>query len=255
MFEDVDLKSRDAVWAMPGTAVISGGSSGIGLATAELLLERGAKVHLVSREERGIAQLRERHEGVSWHQLDVTDHAAIAELALQLGDEPIHYLVANAGTAVVAPSEDLAAFEYQRKVNCDAAISIFEALRPQVQPGGAAVFVSTFLRTISFPGLASYIATKAALSAWVRTRAVELAASDIRLNLVSPGPTDTPIWGNAGLPDDVLPQVAKQIEGRMLTGRFLRPDEIAQVVCFLLSPTSSGVWGQDCVVDGGYTLQ
>jgi NAD(P)-dependent dehydrogenase (short-subunit alcohol dehydrogenase family) len=240
---------------LPGTAVVSGGSSGIGLAAVRLLLDRGATVHVASRTPGELESIEGPVRDRLFHHLvDVTDPAAIARLVETLSGSRIDYLVPNAGIARVQDSGDLGGFSDQLAVNHLAAIEMFEAFRPLMHRGSTAVFISTFLRQIAFPGLAGYIASKAALSAWVRTRAVELGREGIRLNLVSPGPTATPIWGNAGLDPATLAQVAQGIEARLLTGKFLDPRQIAQTICFLLASASDGCWGQDWVVDGGYTL-
>lgn len=116
------------------------------------------------------------------------------------------------------------------------------------------VFVSTFLRNLGFAGLGAYIASKSALSSLARTLAVELAKDGIRLNLVSPGPTDTAIWGSLALSAEELASVARGGSERLLTGCFLSPEAVAEVILFQLSNGARGVYGQDWLVDGGYTL-
>ncbi|MOA39750.1 2,3-dihydro-2,3-dihydroxybenzoate dehydrogenase [compost metagenome] len=116
------------------------------------------------------------------------------------------------------------------------------------------VFIGTFLSQLSFPGLAAYIASKAALKAHMHTLAVELAPRGVRLNMVSPGPTDTPIWSTLGLAEAELAAVAGSVSQRLLGGRFLEPGAVADAVLFLLSQSARGLHGQDLVVDAGYTL-
>ncbi|MCY1307032.1 2,3-dihydro-2,3-dihydroxybenzoate dehydrogenase [compost metagenome] len=89
----------------------------------------------------------------------------------------------------------------------------------------------------------------------MRTLAVEMAARGVRLNLVSPGPTATPIWSTLGLGDEDLAAVAGTVNQRLLGGRFLEPEAVAEVILFLLSPAARGLYGQDLVVDSGYTLR
>lgn len=89
----------------------------------------------------------------------------------------------------------------------------------------------------------------------MRTLAVELAPREVRLNMVSPGPTETPIWATLGLGDDELAAVAGTVNQRLLGGRFLEPGAVADAILFLLSRAARGLYGQDLVVDGGYTLR
>jgi len=116
------------------------------------------------------------------------------------------------------------------------------------------VFVGTFLIRSTFPGLAAYIASKAALAAQARTLAVEFAPLDVRINMVSPGPTATAIWGSLGLNDDQLEAVAEGVTKRLLPGHFLESAAVANVILFQLSQGARGVFGQDWVVDNGYTV-
>lgn len=238
-------------------AVVTGASSGIGLAVSHLLLQRGARVLAMSRQPGGLPDLQEQYpERLFWQQGDVT-HAdalrALAERAAQLG--PVDYLVPNAGIARLAPGSDLQAFDEQWQVNGAGAVNTLYALKPKLAQNASVVFVSTFLRQLGFVGLGAYIASKAALSALVRSLALEHAADGVRLNLVSPGPTATPIWSSLGLPEEALAGVASDVCARLLGGEFLSPEEVAEVILFQLSNGARGVYGQDWVVDKGYTLR
>lgn len=238
-------------------AVVTGASSGIGLSVVEQLLARGARVLAMSRTAGALDGLKERFgNALRWQPGDVTrgaDLAALAEVAGGLG--PVDFLVPNAGIARLADGLDTAAFAAQWAVNGAGALDTLAALRDRLAPSASVVFIGTFLSQVTFPGLAAYIASKAALKAQVRTLAVELAARGVRLNLVSPGPTATPIWSTLGLGDDELAAVAGTVNQRLLGGRFLEPDAVAEVILFLLSPAARGLYGQDLVVDNGYTLR
>lgn len=237
-------------------AVVSGASSGIGLAVVERLLQQGASVLAMSRSEGPLGELQQRYPvHLHWHAGDVTrqaDLAALAARAKSLG--PIDYLVPNAGIAQLADSLDPAAFERQWAVNGAGALNTLNALRDNLATPAAVVFIGTFLSSLSFPGLAAYIASKAALKAMTRTLATELASQQVRINMVSPGPTATPIWASLGLPTEQLQDVAATVSQRLLGGQFLDPDTVAEVVLFQLSQGSRGVFGQDWVVDNGFTL-
>jgi len=237
-------------------AVVTGASSGIGLAVCEQLLERGARVLAMSRSLGGLAPLLQRYpEQLYWHEGDVTRAASLQGLAAraaELGE--VHYLVPNAGIAQLAAGSDLQAFEAQWRVNGAGAVNTFYALKAQLAEPASVVFISTFLRQLGFVGLGAYIASKAALSALVRSLALEHAGEGVRLNLVSPGPAATPIWNSLGLADEALAGVAGEVNARLVDGEFLSAAAVAEVVLFQLSHGARGVYGQDWVVDKGYTL-
>ncbi|MDR6957802.1 NAD(P)-dependent dehydrogenase (short-subunit alcohol dehydrogenase family) [Pseudomonas brassicacearum] len=241
----------------PGLGVVTGASSGIGLAVTQRLLERGSKVIAMSRQIGGLGELVERFgEKLSWLPGDVTqasDQARLAQLAASIG--PVDFLVPNAGIAQLADGLDLAAFDRQWAVNGAGALNTLSSLRGHLAAQASVVFIGTFLEQVTFPGLAAYIASKAALRAQMRTLAVELAPFGVRLNMVSPGPTATPIWGTLGLNEDALGSVASTVNQRLLNGQFLEPGAVADVILFQLSQGARGVYGQDWVVDGGYTLR
>ncbi|UZE15568.1 SDR family oxidoreductase [Pseudomonas sp. B21-054] len=241
----------------PGLGVVTGASSGIGLAVTQRLLERGSKVIAMSRQIGGLGKLVERFgEKLSWLPGDVTqanDQARLAQLAASIG--PVDFLVPNAGIAQLADGLDLAAFDRQWAVNGAGALNTLSSLRGHLAAQASVVFIGTFLEQVTFPGLAAYIASKAALRAQMRTLAVELAPFGVRLNMVSPGPTATPIWGTLGLNEDALGSVASTVNQRLLNGQFLEPGAVADVIVFQLSQGARGVYGQDWVVDGGYTLR
>ncbi|AYF89323.1 SDR family oxidoreductase [Pseudomonas sp. JS3066] len=238
-------------------AVVTGASSGIGLAVVERLLERDARVLAMSRRPGELQALQARFgERLYWQAGDVTqagDLTALAQTARDLG--PVHYLVPNAGIARLADGLDASAFDQQWAINGAGAIETLAALNDELATPSSVVFIGTFLSRVSFPGLAAYIASKAALKAHVRTLAVELAPRGVRLNMVSPGPTATPIWSSLGLGNDELAAVAESVSQRLLGGRFLEPGTVADTILFLLSQAARGLHGQDLVVDSGYTLR
>ena len=238
-------------------AVITGASSGIGLAVAERLLAQGARLLAMSRQIGGLQELKVRYpQQLTWVAGDVSSKSDLQQLgehASRLG--PVDYLVPNAGIAELADGLDLQAFDRQWAVNGAGALNTLACLRPHLAQPASVVFIGTFLADVTFPGLAAYIASKAALKAQARTLAVELAPQGIRINMVSPGPTATPIWSTLGLSNDALAGVATQVNQRLLDGQFLNAGAVADVVLFQLSNGARSVYGQDWVVDGGYTLR
>jgi len=238
-------------------AVVTGASSGIGLATVERLLASGAKVLAMSRTMGELDSLQSRcGDALEWIKGDVTqsgDLMALSERVRQLGT--VDFLVPNAGIAELANGLEVSAFERQWAVNGAGALNTLSSLKEQLGKSASVVFIGTFLSQVTFPGLAAYIASKTALKAHARTLAVEHAADGIRINIVSPGPTATAIWSSLGLPQEQLSAVAERVNQRLLPGRFLEPAAIADAIMFLLSPASRGIYGQDLIVDNGYTLQ
>lgn len=238
-------------------AVVTGASSGIGLALCAALLQRGARVLAMSRSLGGLQGLQANHpERLFWHAGDVTSSEDLASLGLraaQLGQ--VDYLVPNAGIAELAESLDLSAFDRQWAVNGAGALNTLAALRDTLASPSSVVFISSFLTRSTFPGLAAYIASKAALSAQARTLAVEFAPVGVRINLVSPGPTATAIWGSLGLTDEQLGDVADTVTKRLLPGHFLEAAAVANVILFQLSQGARGVYGQDWVVDNWLYLE
>ncbi|HIE2325950.1 TPA: SDR family oxidoreductase, partial [Pseudomonas aeruginosa] len=191
-----------------------------------------------------------------WLAGDVTrerDLDALASRAASIG--PVDYLVPNAGIAQLADGLDSLAFEQQWRVNGAGALNTFSVLSRQTSKPASVVFIGTFLSQVTFPGLAAYIASKAALIAQARTLAVEWAEKGVRINLVSPGPTATPIWASLGLSDAQAESVTRSINQRLVDGSFLSPGEIVDVVMFLLSSKSAGLYGQELIVDKGYGLR
>lgn len=241
----------------PGLSVVTGASSGIGLAVTQRLLERGSNVIAMSRQIGGLGELVERFgDRLSWLPGDVTqatDQARLAQLTASIG--PVDCLVPNAGIAQLADGLDLAAFDRQWAVNGAGALNTLSNLREHLSAQASVVFIGTFLERVTFPGLAAYIASKAALRAQMRTLAVELAPLGVRLNMVSPGPTATPIWGTLGLNGEALGSVASTVNQRLLNGQFLEPGAVADVILFQLGQGARGVYGQDWIVDSGYTLR
>lgn len=237
-------------------AVVTGASSGIGLALCTALLQGGARVLAMSRSPGGLEPLlRTYAERLFWLAGDVTaaaDLQALRVRAAQLGQ--VDYLVPNAGIAELADGLDMTAFDRQWAVNGAGALNTLGALRCELAKTASVVFVGTFLTRSTYPGLAAYIASKAALLAQARTLAVEFAPLGVRINTVSPGPTATALWGTLGLSDEQLEDVADSITQRLLPGHFLEAAAVANVILFQLSQGARGVYGQDWVVDNGFTL-
>jgi len=240
------------------TAVITGASSGIGRAIVERFIAEGAKVFAFARHAEPLKALETAHPGqVVAITGDVTrqeDLQRLVDTVLQSTDA-IDVLVPNAGIARVVSFADSTAdaFAEQFSVNFYGAAETARLFVPHIRKGGSIQFITTFLTQVGFPGLAIYSASKAALKSLSQTLAAELGP-DIRVNSIAPGPTATPLWSAVGLPDDVLGTVADKINARLMHGKFGEPDDIAEMSVFLASDGAKNIFGQEIVVDGGYTI-
>ena len=237
-------------------AVITGASSGIGLALCRLLLQNGVRVLAFSRTPGGLSELLAVYpEQLVWHTGDVTsqeDLQGLAQRAASLG--AVDFLVPCAGYVELAGALNLAALDRQWAVNGAGALNTLAVLANQFAPRASVVFLGSFLSRCTFAGLAGHIAGKAALAAQVRSLAAEFAPLQVRINMVSPGPTATGFWEQLGLGDEHLETLAEQVGRRLLPGHFLEAASVARVILFQLSEGARGVYGQDWVADNGYTL-
>lgn len=241
------------------TAVITGASSGIGKSIAEHFLAEGARVALFARRKSELeaiaAAAPDRVLAVAG---DVTRTDDIARLVAQTVARfgKVDAVIPNAGIARVVSFDDSTeeAMAFQFGVNFVGAAQTVRAFLPHINADGSVLFITTFLTQVGFPGLSVYSASKAALRSLAQTLAAELNPRRIRVNAIAPGPIETPIWGTVGLAPDQLSAVAKQVTARLMPGRFGAPEDIARAAVFLASDDAKNIFGQEIVVDGGYTV-
>lgn len=240
-------------------AVVTGASSGIGRAILERFIAEGAKVFAFARNVEALKALEASYPGqviaVSGDVTRQDDLIQLVETVLKQTDV-IDILVPNAGIARVVSFEDstAAAFAEQFSVNIFGAAETARLFLPHIRKGGSIQFITTFLTQVGFPGLAIYSASKAALKSLSQTLAAELAPRGVRVNSIAPGPIATPLWGTVGLPADTLGIVAEKINSRLMQGKFGQPEDIAETSVFLASDAAKNIYGQEIVVDGGYTV-
>lgn len=237
-------------------AVVTGGNSGIGLAAAQGFAKEGARVAVLGRDATTLAQAKASlGRGAIAVQGDVSRLADIDALVAQVSKEAgrIDVLFVNAGIANFAPIEqgDEAFFDRQFDTNVKGAYFTIQKALPLMKKGSSIVLNASAVIDVGMANSSVYAATKAALASLARSLSTELAARGIRLNVVNPGPIETPIYGRLGLPQDAVAGMAKGILSQVPLGRFGGPEEVANVVLFLASDEASFVHGTSIHVDGG----
>jgi NAD(P)-dependent dehydrogenase (short-subunit alcohol dehydrogenase family) len=237
-------------------AVITGGNSGIGFATAKELKNHGARVVIIGRNSEAIGRAARELGGDTLGITADVSRVADLDLAFQTIREKaghIDILFVNAGIAKFAPAAESteALFDELTDANFKGAYFTMQRALPLLTEGASIVFNSSTIAHFGLPGASIYAAGKAALISLARTLAIELAGRKIRVNVVSPGPIATPIFGKLGLPQAAVEQMAAGILAQVPLNRFGEPNEIAGSVVFLCSTDAAFITGQELIIDGG----
>lgn len=237
-------------------AVITGGNSGIGLATARLFAKEGAKVVVFGRNKEkvdfAVSELGPEALGISG---DVSNLSDLDYLFSKVKEKygQIDILIANAGVALVAPLEyaDENQFETQVNTNFKGTFFTVQKALPLINDGSTIVFNTSIVNVKGFPGMSIYAATKAAIRSLTRSFAAELAPRKIRVNSVSPGPIDTDILYKSGMTDEQVVGTKAQFTEMVPLKRMGESHEIAASILFFASSESSFITGTELAVDGG----
>ena len=239
------------------TAVITGGSTGIGFATAKILIDGGAKVVFTARNADAVAAaaktLGPNAIGVVSDTSRLADLDALAaKVKLAIGE--IDFLFVNAGIAKFAPLGDVTEAFYDElfAVNTKGAFFAVQKLSGHLRKGGAVVLNTSVVDEKGMPTTSVYAATKAALRSLARTLATELLPRGVRVNAVSPGPIETPIYGKLGMPKEAVDGFAAQMRETNPMKRFGHADEVAHAALYLAFEATYST-GIELPVDGGLT--
>jgi len=237
-------------------AVVTGGNSGIGLATAQLFHQEGAKVAISGRDQKTLdAAVKAIGSNVLAVRADVSKLADLDKFYKAVGDKfgKIDIIFANAGIAKFAPFADSteALFDETFDINVKGVFFTIQKALPLLNDGASIIINSSVVNETGLAAASVYAATKAAVRSFARTLTTELVDRGIRVNVVSPGPITTPIFGRTGLPQDAIDQLAREATTKVPMKRFGKPEEVADTVLFLASPSSSYITGVDINVDGG----
>ncbi|MBF6025220.1 SDR family oxidoreductase [Lysobacter niastensis] len=238
------------------TVLVTGGSSGIGLAAAQAYAAEGARVVITGRDQATLDQAASAIGGNAVAlRNDAGDTASARALGAELSSRGMRLDAAfiNAGAAKFSSFADTteAFFDDLFTTNLKGAYFQLQALLPVLNDGASIVLNGSINARIGMPNTSVYAASKAALISLAKTLSAELLPRGIRVNVVSPGPVTTPLYGKLGLDDAALKATAAQIQSQIPLGRFGTPEEIAATVLHLSSPESGFIVGTEIVADGG----
>jgi NAD(P)-dependent dehydrogenase (short-subunit alcohol dehydrogenase family) len=240
-------------------AVITGGNSGIGLATAQRFVEEGAYVFISGRRQSeldaAVKQIGKNNNNVSGVQGDVSKLADLDRLYAMVKEKKgrIDILFANAGIGEFAPLGKISEAHFDKTfgINVKGLLFTVQKALPLFQDGGSIILNASIAASKGVEASSVYSATKAAVRSFARTWTVELKQRTIRDNAISPGPIDTPIFSSVLQTEEQIEQLKTSLVSGVPMGRMGSPDELAKAVSFLASDDSSYITGIELFVDGG----
>jgi NAD(P)-dependent dehydrogenase (short-subunit alcohol dehydrogenase family) len=237
-------------------ALITGGTSGIGLATAMLFKQEGAHVIVTGRDEKLLGRAEQTlGKGTVAIKSDAGNLADIARLIDAVKDRfgGLDVLVLNAGLAPAPPFEaiDEALFDHIIGVDFKGPFFTIQKALPLFRPGASVIFITTIMAKIGYTHGSIYGAAKAAVGSLARSLSAEFVSRGIRFNSISPGPIDTPLFTKLGLPPNAFEKLMAQLKAFIPMSRLGESSEIAKAILFLASSDSSFILGEEIAVDGG----
>jgi len=236
--------------------VVTGGNSGIGLATAKQFRDEGAHVAISGRSQKTLDEAaKELGKDALVVQADVSKAADTEKFfsAVEKRFGKIDVLFVNAGIAKFVPVDQVSEEHYDEIFDINAKGAYFTVRRalPYLNDGASIILNTSVVSHKGFPAASVYSGTKAAMRSFTRTLAAELAARNIRVNAVAPGPIETPIFERTGLSKEERDDFAKNAIAAVPLKRFGKPEEVATTVAFLASKDASYITGVELDVDGG----
>jgi NAD(P)-dependent dehydrogenase (short-subunit alcohol dehydrogenase family) len=241
------------------TAVITGGNSGIGYATAELFLKEGATVIITGRREDAVKEaVRSLGNGAHGIVSDagvMTDVKALHDKVKAIS-KSVDILFANAGVGLFAPFEQTTEtiFDGNNDINFKGVYFTVQGLLPLIPQGGSIILNATILVHSGLETASAYSASKGAVLSLNKTLAIELAGRNIRVNCISPGPISTPIYSKMGMAEEALKEFAAGVQAKIPLKRFGEASDVAQAALFLASSESAFMTGAELAVDGGKSM-
>lgn len=234
-------------------ALVTGGNSGIGLATAKLFKDEGATVIITARSPETFDKAKKEYGSVfDVVQVDISKLPELDKLYSHIKTKygKLDVLFANAGIALFSPTTEVTEEHFDNQFNTNVKGLYFTVAKalPVLSKGSSVVLNASVVASKGFAGSSVYSATKAAVRNFARTWTAEIPVTDIRFNVLSPGPVETPIFDKLGVPDDHLKGMAANVPLK----RFAKPEEMANVALFLASNDSSFVAGAEIMADGGF---
>ena len=238
-------------------ALITGGTTGIGAATARLFKAEGATVIATGANPNSLEAARAELPGIEVVLSNQADPAASKALADDVARRHgrIDILFVNAGVAAFSPLDQVTEDDFDRQfgVNVRGALFAAQAAAPHIPEGGSIIFTASTVASSGMAGASVYSASKAAVRSFARTLGAELAPRGVRVNVISPGPIETPIFGKSGMSAEQIEGFKSGITARVPLGRIGRPDEIAAAVLFLAADATF-VTGEEIISGGGLAV-
>ncbi len=238
-------------------AIVTGATSGMGLDTAKLYLKEGARVVLTGRSQDKLDAIKDELSGeyllIPAEASSISDSQQLIEKTVAAFGK-IDILFLNAGVFRLETSDTLTEEIYDEvhNVNVKGPLFTVREANAHFNSGASIIFNTSVSNVKGFGGMAAYASSKAALRSLTRTLAAEFGPRNIRVNSISPGPIDTPIYGKHNVPQENIDQMASNFPSMVPLGRFGKGDEVAATALFLASADSSYITGAEIPVDGGF---